>query len=326
MRNCLILVLVLATGFRGEEATSLQFEHRYTFGSKYGIHPRKALSTRPAVAAFGNGEHPYGLGFPEGATTDLNHRVWVTDSGTASVHVFDPVSGAYSEIRRAGDVALQQPSGIVTDAVGRIYFTDSSTGGIYVFDERGAFDRALFKAGSHPLERPSAIALSQDGRTIYVADPPRNVVVALNREGEVDALFPMPEERCEPSAISVINNQLYVMASRQHRVFILSPAGRALGEIRWDGIQVPTAFTYDHRRKRFVTSNPRSGTVQIFTEAGQNLAAFGQYGDAVDQMRHVDALYVDRRGLVYVIDSHDGKVLVFGESATGAAPDDAKPQ
>lgn len=314
MRNVVVLLVLAAARAGGQADASAQYDYRYTFGSKHGIHPRKVLSTRAAVAALGKDEHPYGLGYPAGVTIDNRKRVWITDSGTASVHVFDVESGSYREIRRAGDTPLQQPSGIVTDRVGRIYMTDSGTGGVYVFDESGEFDRSLFRRGEHPLESPSAIALSDDGRTIYVADPPRNAVVALDREGEVDSTFGLPEERSEPSAIFVIDNQLYVLASRQHRVFILRPGGRLRGELRWDGIAVPTAFAYDALAHRFLAANPRSTTVQIFNLDGVNLGAFGQYGDAVDQMQHVDCLYVDPSGLVYVVDSHHGKVLVFAES------------
>jgi DNA-binding beta-propeller fold protein YncE len=309
----LILVLAAATA-PCQDPLSAQFDHRYTFGSKHGIHPRKVLSTRPAIAALGKDEHPYGLGYPVGVTTDVRRRVWITDSGTASVHVFDPESGAYREIRRAGDSPLQQPSGIVTDAVGRIYLTDSGSGGVYVFDENGEYDRSLFRRGERPLEAPTAIALSEDGRTIYVADPPRNVIVALNREGEVDSTIRLPEERSEPCAISVINNQLYVLAGRMHRVLVLSPAGIVRGELRWDGIIIPTAFAYNPLQRRFVAANPRSTTVQVFNEEGQNLGSFGQYGEGVDQMQHEDSLYIDLSGLVYVVDSHQGKVLVFAES------------
>ena len=316
MRKAVILLMLSAfPGLAQEpELATVQFEHRYTFGSKNGIQPRTILRARPAKAAFGNGEHPYGLGFPEAVTTDPRHRVWIADSGTASIHIFDPASGTYREVRRVSGTVFEQPSGIVSDSVGRIYMADASTGGIYVFDENGEFDRALFKAGVRPLERPSAIALSADGRTIYVADPPRNVIVALNREGEVDRVIQMPEDRSQPSAISVINNQLYVMAGRQHRVHILSPGGKWLGELGWDGIPVPTAFFFDHARRRFLVANPRTSTVQVFDEAGQNLGAFGQYGDGADQMRHVDSLFVDGHGLVYAIDSHEAKVVVFSES------------
>jgi len=314
MRTVALLLLLVSALAAGDDPLDVQFDHRYTFGSKFGIHPPKLLSTRAAVAALGRSEHPYGLGFPVAVTTDVRRRVWITDSGTASVHVFDPKTGAYREIKRAGDALLQQPSGIAADAVGRIYLADASTGGMYVFDENGEFDRSLFKRGEHPLESPSAVALSADGKTIYVLDPPRNVVVALNREGEVNSTFQLPEERSEPSAISIIENQLYVLTNSHHKVHMLNPAGRSLGEFRWDGIAIPTAFVFDHGQRRFLAANPRSSTVQIFNEEGQNLGAFGQYGDGVDQMRHVDSLYVDPRGLVYVVDSHNGKVLVFAES------------
>jgi DNA-binding beta-propeller fold protein YncE len=240
--------------------------------------------------------------------------VWITDSGTGSVHIFDVSTGAYLEIHRAGDALLQQPSGIATDAAGRIYLADSGTGGIYVFGEDGEFDRSLFRRGERPLDRPSAIALSADGRTIYVLDPPRNSVVALNREGEINSVFELPEEHSEPRAISVIDNQLYILTDKHHKVYELNAGGRLMGEFRWDDVAVPTAFIFDHRKRRFVVANPRSNTVQVFNDAGQNLSAFGQYGDRADQMKHVDSLYVDRVGLVYLVDSHEGKVLVFAES------------
>ena len=308
------LLLLLLTGILARGQDSTQFQHRFTFGSKNGIHPRRVLNTRAAKAALGAGEHPYGLGFPEAVTTDNRGRIWIADSGTSSVHIFDPAGTAYREIRRLGDATLQQPAGIVTDEAGRIYLSDAGTANIYVFEENGEFDRALFRRGEHPLEKPAALALSNDGRTIYVADPPRNVVVALNREGEVDATIHLPEERTEPSAISVANNQLYILGSRQHRIYMMSPSGRALGELHFDGITVPTAFAYDATQRRFLAANPRSTTVQVFDEDARNLGSFGQYGDAVDQMKRVDSLYVDPHGMVYVIDSHNGKILVFSES------------
>lgn len=58
-------------------------------------------------------------------------------------------------------------------------------------------------------------------------------------------------------------------------------------------------------------TNPCWMIVEIFNEDGQNLGAFGQYGAGVDQMERVDSLHVDPNGLVYLVDSHHGKVLVF---------------
>jgi hypothetical protein len=141
------------------------------------------------------------------------------------------------------------------------------------------------------------------------------VVVALNREGEVNGTVQLPPEFGEPAAISVIGNQVYVLGNRQHRVGIFSPGGNQRGEIRWDGIRFPSAFTYDAGRRRFLVANPRWMIVEIFNDEGRNLGAFGHLGEGVDQMERVDFLHVDPQGLHYVVDSHHRKVLVFADSA-----------
>lgn len=313
MRSGALLILA-ATLSAGQPAGSVQFEHLYTFGSKFGIQPPKILNRKLLRAALGNGDYPYGLAHPSGVTTDLRHNVWIADPVTASVHVFGPNNGAYHEIRKVGNAPLQQPWGLVTDAAGRVYLTDSASGGIFVFDEKGEYDRALFKRGEHPVENPTAITLSEDGRTIYVLDPPRNAVVALDREGGVNQTIILPEERMQPCAILVINNQIYVLGSRQHRVQILSPAGHPRGELQWEGVSIPTAFTYDANQRQFLVGNPKFMAVQVFNEEGVNLASFGQLGQGVDQMERIDSLYIDPQRLVYVVDSRLGKVIVFGPS------------
>jgi sugar lactone lactonase YvrE len=314
MRNLAVTLIVAAAMAADMPAPNIEFAHLYTFGSKLGIHPPRILNKRAARAALGDGENPYGLQVPTGVATDLHRRVWITDTGTASVHVFDRASGAYREFRRGGDTPLQQPWGIAADAQGRVYAADAGLGGVFVFNESGEFDRWMVKPGNHVLEKPTALALSENGRTVYVADPPRNVVVALNREGEVDGSIQLPPELGDPSAISVVANQIYVLGVREHKAAVFSPAGRPRGEFHWDGIVAPTAFTFDPARRWFLVADPKWMVVQIFDASGKNLCAFGQLGDGVDQMQHVDSLYVDPQGLVYLVDSHHGKVLVFADA------------
>jgi DNA-binding beta-propeller fold protein YncE len=314
MRNITGELLIATTLAFGQAAPTIEFRHLYTFGSKEGIHPPTVLNRKPANTALGKAENPYGLVFPVSVVTDLRRRLWITDSGTASVHVFDQTTGAYLEIRRVGEVALKQPSGLAVDGQGRIFLTDSGTGGVFAFDEKGEFGHVVTKPRERLLESPTAIAISEDGKTIYVADPPKNALVELNREGEVNGTIALPPELGEPAAISVMNNQIYVLGNRQHRVGIFSPGGKQRGEAHWDGIQFPSAFTYDTARRRFLVANPQWMIVEIFDEEGKNLGAFGQKGEGVDQMQRVDSVYVDPQGLVYLVDSHHGKVLVFGDA------------
>ena len=311
IERCALATMIATLAF-GQNTATVGYRHLLTYGSRAGIHPPKVLNRRAANFTLGQAEHPYGLVFPVAVTTDLRGRVWITDSGTSSVHIFDSVSGDYREIRRVGNSAFAQPSGIATDQAGRIYVADSTAGNVFVFDENGEYDRALIPARTQRLlEGPTAVAIADDGKTIYVADPPRNIVIALDREGEIVATIPLPAEMSGASAIHIVNNQICLLGSMQHRVGMFSPAGKPRGELHWDGIRYPEAFAWDARQQRFFVANPRMTAVEVVTEDGQGVGAFGQSGSDVDQMRRVDSLYVDAKGRVYVVDSHEGKVLVF---------------
>jgi DNA-binding beta-propeller fold protein YncE len=301
-----LFLLLLAVAAAGQE-----LRHVRTYGSAAGIHPPGILHRKVARAALGDPVNPYGLLYPVAVTTDLQRRVWITDSGTRSVHVFAP-DGSYREIRRLPDVQFDQPTGIASDSQGRVYVADTGTGAILVFDERGGYDRQMVHPGG--LRSPSAIALSEDGRTIFVADPPQNAVVALNREGEVTGTIPLPDKFGAPSSLAVIHNQVYVLSAGRRQASIFSPGGRLRGTMEWEGVSLPMAFAFDPVRHLFLVANPRWVVVQLFDEDGRNVGVFGCQGDEVDQMQSIGSLYIDREGLVYVVDSRHGKVLVFGEA------------
>ena len=143
MRKIAGALMIAATLASGQAPPCIELKHLYTFGSRQGIHPLTILNRRPATVALGKGENPYGLAFPIAVATDLRRRVWITDRGTASVHVFDMAARSYREIRRAGDATLLQPSGIAVDSAGRIFVCDSGGGRVFAFDETGEFDHFL---------------------------------------------------------------------------------------------------------------------------------------------------------------------------------------
>ena len=312
MRTPAIAVLLAFPLCAAGQPRELDYRHLYTFGSKNGIHPPRLLNGKAARGALGDPENPWGLVFPVGVTTDARGRVWIADSGTASVHVFDPDHGAYREFRRGDELAFQQLSGIASDAQGRVFVSDAACACIFAFDENGEYSHVLMKR-ERIMESPAALAISEDGKSIYVADPPRNQIVELNREGEVNSRIDLSAEFRQPVALAVAHNQIYVLGAQHRRVGIFSPGGKLRGELRWDGVAAPAAFAYQAGAGQFAVANPRHMLVQIFDEQGAGLGAFGGSGEAVDQMLRIDALHIDARGRVYIVDSRRGKVLVFGE-------------
>jgi DNA-binding beta-propeller fold protein YncE len=307
----LFATAVLASG-QADDPT-VQFHHLYTYGSKSGIHPPGLLNRRSATGVLGQGEHPYGIAFPVAVAVDPKNQIWITDAGTSSVHVFNTATGGYREIRRLGEIPLAEPSGIAVDAQGRIYFADAGNGGVFAFDENGEYDRAMVRPGRSFLQRPTLVALSGNERTVFVADPAQGAIFALNREGELNTTIRLPADFGAPSSMCVIDNQVYVLGAGQHAVSIFTESGRPAGERSWDAIPRPSAFTYDAVSRRFLVADPRWGVVQVFDASGRNVGMFGHPGDGTDQVRRVDFLDVDRGGRVFLVDSHNGKVVVFGE-------------
>lgn len=305
-------LLCLSLMAAGQEQGNPQYRHLYTFGTREGIHPPKILNRKAANTAFGRGEFPWGIGSPQGVVTDRKGRVWISDSGTGSVHVFDLDAGSYHEIRRVGDATLQSPSGITEDAVGRIYLADAASGGVYVFDENGDFDRSLIpRRAGRLLENPVAVALSADGSALFVLDAGRQCVVTLNREGEQTAFFVLPQEMHQPVWLSVIHNQVNVLGSFRHMVEAFSPAGKLRGETKWDDIRVPGPFVCGEQLPGCAVVDAGHMVVKVYDESGFAVTSFGQRGVAVDQVQRVDAIHVDAKGRVYLTDTLNGKVVVF---------------
>ena len=297
-----------------EAASVVQYQHVETFGSKLGIQPPKLLNRRFAKLAVGESEIRYGIAAPMGVIVDTRNRVWIADAGAASIHIFDPAKNGYQQIHRAGDVQLERPAGIDIDRQGRIYVTDSIAGNLLAFDKNGDYTRNLtHRKSERVLRAPTAIALSENARTIYVLDPPQHAVVAFNQEGETIATFGNPGELIEPANIAVVGDDVWVLDTGLHRVQVFTASGRLRRSLAIDGVAYPSGLAYDALRHHYFVGNPSLGTIQAFDEQGRNVGVFGGLGDAVDQVRKIDALYVDANGRVFVVDFRDGKVTVFGE-------------
>ena len=309
-----------------EPASVVQYQHLQTFGSKLGIQPPKLLNHRFAKLAVGDSDFPYGIAAPMGVIVDTRNRVWIADAGTASIHIFDSAKNGYQQIHRAGDIQLERPSGIAIDRQGRIYVTDSIAGNLLAFDRNGDYARNLtHRKSERVLRGPTAIALSENARTIYVLDPPQRSVVSFNQEGETIATFGNPGELSEPTNIAVVGEDVWVLDTGLHRVQIFTASGRLRRSLAIEGVAYPSGLAYDVPRHRYFVGNPSLGTIQAFDEQGRNIGVFGGRGDAVDQVRKIDALYVDPQGRVYVVDFHNGKVVVFVEfpSRDPTSPDAA---
>jgi DNA-binding beta-propeller fold protein YncE len=292
-------------------AQAAEFEYLFTLGAKSGVNPAPKMAGRFGKLFFGAPERISPLMVPAAVAVDREDRVWITDRGAASVHMFDLIEGQYKLLRGADKIAFQCPSGIDSDVNGSIYVADACSGLVFVFDREGSFVRLLVSnRAKQLLQGPTSMAVAPDLKSIYLADPPQHKVLVLNQEGQL-----IQEWRGfdTPSALALTREKAFVLDTARHHVQVFSLSGKPMGSLTWPQAREPSAFAVDPERKLFFVGDPRFETVQVFDERGSSIGAFGQSGSGAGEVRVPSGIHIDFRGRIYVVDPLNGKVLVFRE-------------
>ncbi len=277
---------------------------------------RKSWFKRAVDTLLGKEEIEESILKPYGIFAD-DRRIYVTDTGTHFLHVFDLKSGTYFQIGKAKEAELVSPIGVaVDDRSGEIYLSDSVLHEVFVFDSEGKYLREI---GSPELfVRPAGIALS--GEKIYVVDTHgHQVLVFLKKNGELISRFgghgTGDGEFNYPTNIFIRNGLIYIVDSMNFRVQIfgmdekfLSAFGK-LGDGSGD-FAMPKGIAADSEGHVYV-ADAQFDTVQIFDREGRLLLNFGNTGRGPGEMILPAGVFIDRKDTVYVADSYNNRVQVF---------------
>ena len=310
----LTLLPVLAAPVRGGEP--VKYELLRVLGSSGGVRPPERFGGRYGKLLFGKPAPP--LRVPDSVAVDPEGRVWITDRGTKSVHMFDNGRNRFKVIGGAGQLDFQCPAGIDSDSMGFVFVADRCLGRIFVFDRDAKFAR--FLAGGQAglvLKRPTALAVSRDRKMIFVLDEACGKLVVLNAEGERLRGWDVPSEPGRSGAVAVSGGKAYVLGGKRNEIHMYSSTGSFLGVLKWDQARNVGAFAYDHDRRVFYAGDGLFRTILAFAESGDVIGAFGQTGPGPAQMESIESIYVDAAGRIYVVDSRNAKVLVFREEGAG---------
>jgi len=253
---------------------------------------------------------------PYAVTTDSSHRVFVTDISAKAVHIFDFAHAKYSRLESSGD--LSRPVGVAADREGNVYVTDSNSGAILVFDSKGKFRRYLkgSKGRESYFEAPMGIAVDATTDHIYVCDPPRHMVIVLDKNGHVLESFGkrgggvQPGEFKYPTQLAVTGDELVVLDSGNYRVQILDVRGHFRREIKVGYTDDHTGLAVDRGRNIYVT-DAMLNRFQVFNHDGQLLYEFGRGGKAVGEFNGASGMWVDSGHCLYVVDARNKRVQAF---------------
>ncbi len=269
-------------------------------------------------------------------------RVYVTDTVTRSVGVFDIKGKRFFEFGNTGSNALLKPIGIAVAPSEDVFVVDLAAKSVHVYDKEGRF---LRKFGSEEeLSRPVDVAISNDGRFAYVVDT-GGVRSAFHRVVKYDAntgeVVQIIGERSSapggfnlPMTIAIDSkDRVYVLDSGNFRVqrftadgefdLVFGKVGTRLGQF-----SRPKGIAVDPDDNVYVM-DASFANFQIFNDKGELLMFVGSRGsDNVPGVFSLPAgITVDEDGRIYAVDQFFSKIEVFrpygmkqGDGHAGVAP------
>ncbi len=248
-------------------------------------------------------------------TSDSKDRVIVAaDHG--SIHIFDFPRRRHSLIAGGPGERLQSPAGLAVDGHDQLYITDAQLGAILVYRPNGHFRRYIGnRKGERLFERPAGIAVDQASGHIYVADPPRNMVVMLDADGNImgkigtGASGSGSEEFAAPTDVVVRGQELFVLDAQNSRIQVLDLAGHFRASIHPEIKGSSGAFSVDSRGRIYL-DGPLD-IVHVFQRDGRLLYRFGYTGTGSRARSVLSCIWIDSSDRIYVADSGNNRVQTF---------------
>ncbi|TAN71380.1 MAG: hypothetical protein EPN14_11925 [Gallionella sp.] len=259
------------------------------------------------------------------AVVARNGRIYVSDTATNSIVVFDAPRRKLFRFGMRQPGALSKPAGLAMDAEMNIYVADTKQRQVMVYDSLGLFQRAV--GSPDDLGRPTGVAVSRDGERIYVIDRSDNesnlhqVVVygkdggkikVIGSRGGGEGQFNVPLQ----GAVAA-DGTLYVLDSGNFRVQAFDRDGNFLRAFGGLGVNPgnlarPRGIAVDDEGNVYV-SDASFNNFQIFKQDGQVLLAIGRASSKSNPGQYglLNGIAVDETGRVYVVDQLFNKVEVF---------------
>jgi len=149
-----------------------------------------------------------------------------------------------------------------------------------------------------------------------VCDPPRHMVIMLDKKGHVLDRFgkrgggTRQGEFRYPTQLVVAGGELVVLDSRNLRVQILDVRGRFRREIKLAYTDNRTGLAVDGDRNIYVT-DPVLDRIQVFNHGSQLLYEFGRSGKEAGEFNGASGMWVDSGHCLYVVDAQNKRVQVL---------------
>ena len=255
---------------------------------------------------------------PMGVAVDSRDKLYIADTASKRVHIFDLAERDYSTIEEVDGSALGLPIGVSVDQDDNLYVVDGIRKKVFKFDQKGEFVTAY---GDAALQRPTGIAIDTKNNALYVVDTPaHNVRVYSLKDGALSGVI--GERGTEngtfnfPSYAGVdAKGSLYVTDGMNKKIRVFGADNqyqRAVGK-PGDGsgsFSAPKGVAVDSDGNLYV-ADVAFDNVQMFDEKGQLLMAFGSPGQEPGKFWMPTGIFIDKNDRIYVADSYNKRIQVF---------------
>ena len=298
------------------------FEHTLTSSGQVHQDTRETKFRR-----FVTGERRGGSGLAKPFDVDVcQGRVYVSDTVSKSVLLFNFADGKYVEIGTEDQGRLSKPLGITTDKNCNLYVADITAKRIAVYDKDGNFVRSV--GGPDWFERVSAVAVEPDGSVVYAVDTggvesdkhhvrvfdvlTDQHLLDIAERGSGDGQLNIPKDiDLGP------DGRLYIVDSANFRVAVFEKDGTfvknfgALGR-RIGQFARPKGIAIDNNNNIYV-SDASHGNFQIFNDQGQLLMFIGARGTRAERAKYLlpAGIDVDEDGRIYFVGQFFRKIDIF---------------
>jgi DNA-binding beta-propeller fold protein YncE len=254
---------------------------------------------------------------PFAIAIDAGGNVYVGDYGTSRIEKFTG-EGAYLTQWAIHGMQLA-PLDLKVDSNGDILAADGGNNRVLRFSSDGALlgEWPTDQTGFNPWNTAVGLAISNTG-VVYVVDGGNDRIQAFTRDGALVCRWGKhgsgPGEFNGPRSIALAGNGiLYVADIENARVQKFDEAGTYLGE--WAAPREPLRIAVDESGLLLMTQFYQ-GRVGLFTTAGAELLHWAGSGSAPGQFDGPSGVAVGNDGRIYIVDTYNFRVEVFGPVAT----------
>jgi DNA-binding beta-propeller fold protein YncE len=262
---------------------------------------------------------PDALVKPYGVAVSPAGLVFVTDTASRRVFVFDQERRTVTFLGDKGTAKLSKPTGIAVGPDGSVFVADATLNRIFVFGPDLRLSIAIGREGE--LESPAGLAVDGQRGLLYVADSKKHQVLCYST-ADGAAVRTIGRRGGEPGEFNFPTNvfvdkdgHLYVADTLNFRIQSFNPDGTLLNVFGTLGdtpgsLNRPKGVGVDGEGHVYVADSSFNN-FQIFDQAGQLLLFVGSAGSGPGEFLLPAGLFIDAKSRIYVVDQGNARVQVF---------------